>query len=73
VRRVTERLEGYAFAVAHQPADGTESPGVVTEELVFLDNPQNPLHTVVIPLTAAGKQALIAQLTGGLIVASASG
>jgi hypothetical protein len=69
MRRVTERLEGYAFAVAPQPTppDGL-APDEIAAEVVFIDDPNNPAHTIVVPLTASGKRALIAQLTGGLLV-----
>lgn len=68
-RRVTERLEGYAFGVAlSRPAKG--DPDAEVAEIVFVDDPDpaRAAHTVVVPLSAAGKQRLIAQLTGGIVV-----
>jgi hypothetical protein len=66
-RLVSERLEGYAFAVHHVQASNG-SPDAIVDEIHLVDDPQRPAHAVVVPLTAAGKRNLIAQLTGGLVV-----
>jgi hypothetical protein len=69
-RKITERLEGYAFGVALQEPQHN-GPDAIAAEIVFVDDPDpdRAAHTVVVQLTAAGKQRLIAQLTGGIIVA----
>lgn len=59
-----ERLEQYAFAVQQLPSGGAE--------IMLVDDPHRPQHTLVVPLTPDGKRELTRQLTG-LIVAEPVG
>jgi hypothetical protein len=68
-RRVDERLDGYSFGVVlRSPSNGDQE--ATAAEIVFVDHPDGPFHTVTIPLTVRGKALPIAQLTGGIEVAS---
>lgn len=70
---VVERLEGYAFGVANLQAPNGDQDAVVAE-IHYVDDPAPGVaaHEIVVPLTAVGKQRLIAQLTGGIIVGAAA-
>lgn len=79
--RREDTLEGYAFAVREEPrvvmgddgqpifAEGSAEPKLEVLTKLLLQNPDGT-HTVIVPLSDQAKQTLIAQLTGGIVVAN---
>ena len=75
-----DTLEGYSFAVREEPrvvmengqpvfAQGAAEPKLEVITKLLLANPDGS-HVVVVPLNDAGKQELLRQLTGGVVVAN---